>query len=80
MSVVAASPSSGSLNKENAATEIRGITPGRETSTKVHVFMSMQPVFIDLVHRPPSGGKSCMSGYSFSTCRQCCNTTDGGCS
>ena len=48
--------------------EVRVITHSREASTKVHVFMSTQPVFIHLVHRPTSGmlrGKSCMSGYSY---------------
>ena len=69
-----------SLNKECAATEVRDITRSRKTSTKVRVFMSTQPVFIDLVLTPSSylrmfGGKSCMSRYSYLTCRQCRNAT-----
>ena len=36
-------------------------------------------MFIDLAHRSTYlrmvGGKSCMSGYSYSTCRQCRNAT-----
>ena len=43
-----------SLNKGHAATEVRNITISRKVSTKVHVFMNIQPVFIDLVHRPTS--------------------------
>ena len=54
------------------------ITHSCEASTKFCVFMSMQPVYIDLVHRPTSGCsevKSCMSGYSYSTFTQCCYAT-----
>ena len=35
--------------------EVCVITRSREASTKFCVFMSMQPVFIDLAHRPTSG-------------------------
>ena len=35
--------------------QVRNITHSHEASTKFCVFMSMQPVYIDLVHRPTSG-------------------------
>ena len=44
-----------SLNKGHAATEVRNITRSCEVSTKVGVFMSTQPIFIDLAHCPTSG-------------------------
>jgi len=43
------------LNKEHSAMEVRNITRSHEASTKVHVFMSTQPVCIDLAHCLTSG-------------------------
>ena len=42
----------------HAATEVRNITQSREVSTKVGVFMSTQPILIDLAHCPTSGCSS----------------------
>ena len=35
--------------------EVCNITHIYEASTKFYVFMSMKPVYVDLVHRPSSG-------------------------
>ena len=58
MSAVAASPLSDSLNKGHTATEVRNITHSREVSTKVGVYMSTQPIFIHLAHRPTQNARS----------------------
>ena len=43
------------MSKEHAAIEVCNITCSHEASTKVRVFVSMQPVFIDLANHPTSG-------------------------
>ena len=67
------------MREERAATVICNMTHSDETSTKAHIFISIQLVLIGLVHRTTfrrlTGKSLCILGCSYSTYRQCCNVT-----